>query len=122
MGGIMLKQCKICGVDFDLSSPHKKRVGGKINECPDCVEEHETETAVKYLGLQAGDGKTNALSIVAFDSNEDRDSYSRAWKATTGFHKGKSCHLSGSQTNIGGRPMRHVSYAGGNGNHKGKAC
>ena len=117
----MIKECIHCEVDFNLSSSAKKRAGGKINECPDCVEELGTEMAVKYLGLQAGDGKTNALSIVAFESNEDRSSYSRAWKAVTGFHKGKSCHLSGSQTNIGGRPMRHITYAGGNGNHKGKA-
>ena len=115
------KTCVHCGVVFDLNSRAKKNAGGKINECPDCVEELGTETAVKYLGLQAGDGKTNALSIVAFESDDDRESYSRAWKAVTGFHKGKSCHLSGSQTNIGNRPMRHVSYAGGNGNHKGRA-
>ena len=114
-------ECVHCGMTFDLNSRAKKAAGGKINECPDCVEELGTETAVKYLGLQAGDGKTNALSIVAFESDDDRESYSRAWKAVTGFHKGKSCHLSGTQTNIGNRPMRHVSYAGGNGNHKGKA-
>ena len=105
---------------FSTTDTAKKRAGGKINECADCVEELQTEIAVKYLGLPAGDGKANALSVVAFESNEDRDSYSRAWKAVTGFHKGKSCHLSGSQTNIGGRPMRHISYVGGNGNHKGK--
>ena len=116
----MIKTCRHCEIEFDRNSHEKKRVGGKINECPDCVEELQSETAVKYLVLQAGDGKTNALSIVAFESSEDRDSYSRAWKAVTGFHKGKSCHLSGSQTNIGGRPMRHVSYASGNGNHKGR--
>ena len=114
------KTCVHCDITFDLNSTAKKRAGGKINECADCVEELGTETAVKYLGLQAGDGKTNALSIVAFESNEDRQAYSSAWKVVTGFHKGKSCHLSGSQTNIGGRPMRHVAYAGGNGNHKGK--
>ena len=117
----MIKECVYCGVDFDVSSFAKRQAGGRINECPDCVEEHQTETAVKYLGLQAGDGKSNALSIVAFESSDDRESYSRAWKAVTGYHKGKSCHLSGTQTNIGNRPMRHVSYAGGNGNHKGKA-
>ena len=117
----MIKECVHCGVDFNSNSYAKRMAGGKINECPDCVEELGTETAVKYLGLQAGDGKTNALSIVAFESSEDRESYSRAWKAVTGFHKGKSCHLSGSTTNIGNRPMRHVAYAGGNGNHKGKA-
>jgi len=116
----MIRECVHCNFDFDDSTSFKKQAGGKINECPDCVEELGTETAVKYLGLQAGDGKTNALSIVAFESEDDRHEYSRAWKNVTGFHKGKSCHLSGSQTNIGNRPMRHVSYAGGNGNHKGK--
>ena len=116
----MLRECVHCEIEFDLNCHAKKRAGGKINECPDCVEELQSETAVKYLGLPAGDGKANALSIVAFESNDDRESYSRAWKAVTGFHKGKSCHLSGSQTSIGNRPMRHVSYAGGNGNHKGK--
>ena len=115
-----LRTCKHCSVEFDSTSQTKKRVGGYINECPDCVEELQSETTVRYLGLPAGDGKANALSIVAFESSEDRESYSRAWKAVTGFHKGKSCHLSGSQTSIGNRPMRHVSYAGGNGNHKGK--
>lgn len=117
----MLKTCVHCEVDFNLLSSAKKRVGGKINECPDCVEELGTETAVKYLGLQAGDGKCTALSIVAFESDEDREGYSRAWKSVTGYHKGKSCHLSGSNSTIGNRPMRHVSYAAGNGNHKGKA-
>lgn len=116
----MLRECVHCEINFDPDSTAKKQAGGKINECPNCVEELQTETAVKYLGLSAGDGKSTALSIVAFESNEDRNAYASAWKATTGFHKGKSCHLSGSQTNIGGRPMRHVAYAGGNGNHKGK--
>ena len=116
----MIKTCQHCDVEFNLMSQHKKQAGGKINECPDCVEELGTETAVKYLGLQSGDGKANSLSIVAFESNDDRESYSRAWKAVTGFHRGKSCHLSGSQTSIGGRPMRHVNHVAGNTNHKGK--
>lgn len=116
-----MKECRHCGISFDLDSFAKRQAGGKINECPDCVEELGTETAVKYLGLSSGDGKANAISIVAFESNEDRAAYSSAWKATTGFHKGKSCHLSGSQTTIGGRPMRHVAYNAGNSNHKGKA-
>ena len=116
-----MKTCKHCEIDFDLDSYSKKKAGGKINECPDCVEELETETAVKYLGLQAGDGKAAAISIVAFESNEDRQSYSSAWKAVTGFHKGKSCHLSGTQATIGNRPMRHIAYNAGNANHKGKA-
>ena len=70
------KNCVHCGTEFDLNSYAKQQAGGKINECPDCVEELGTETAVKYLGLQAGDGKTNALSIVAFESDSDREAYS----------------------------------------------
>jgi len=116
-----MRDCKHCDLPFDLNSTAKKMAGGKINECPDCVEELGTETAVKYLGLSSGDGKAAAISIVAFESTEDRKAYADAWKATTGFHKGKSCHLSGSQTTIGGRPMRHVAYNAGHENHKGKA-
>ena len=63
----MTKDCVHCGVEFNIRSTAKIKAGGKINECPDCVEELGTETAVKYLGLQAGDGKANALSIVAFE-------------------------------------------------------
>lgn len=116
-----MRECIHCEIMFDPNSSAKKRAGGKINECPDCVEELGTETAVKYLGLQAGDGKTAGISIVAFENDEDRTAYSKAWKAVTGFHKGKSCHLSGSNTTIGNRPMRHVAYNAGNANHKGKA-
>ena len=58
----MLRECVHCEVEFDLSCSAKKRVGGKINECPDCVEELKTEHSVRYLGLPAGDGKANALS------------------------------------------------------------
>jgi len=55
-----------------LNSPAKKRAGGKINECADCVEELKLETAVRYLGLQSGDGSAGTLNIVACKSNEER--------------------------------------------------
>ena len=32
----------------------KKQVGGKINECPECVENLGLETTVAYAGVQAG--------------------------------------------------------------------
>ena len=35
----MIKECKHCGIEFNLHSRRKKQVGGYINECPDCVEE-----------------------------------------------------------------------------------
>ena len=72
----MTKVCKYCEIEFDLDSQHKKKVGGRINECPDCVEDLQTETAVKYLGLHHGEGEANALKIVAFKSEEDKISFS----------------------------------------------
>ena len=116
----MIKTCKHCNVEFDTRSSAKRQAGGKINECPSCVEELGTETAVKYLGLSAGDGKASALSIVAFESDEDREAYSSAWKAVTGFNKGKSCHLSKSNIPMNGMKFRRVGENFGNSNHKGK--
>ena len=78
-----LKECVHCNYEFDLYSTAKRSAGGKINECPDCVEELGTETAVKYLGLTSGDGKMASLSIVAFNSVEDREAYGKAWQSAT---------------------------------------
>ena len=116
----MIKTCKHCNVDFDTRSSAKRAAGGRINECPSCVEELGTETMVKYLGLSSGDGKAAAISIVAFESDEDRSAYASAWKANTGHNGGYGGHLSSSNPSIGGRPMRHVGYNAGNSNHKGK--
>ena len=64
-----MRECIHCHVQFDPHSTAKRQAGGRVNECADCVEELGTETAVKYLGLQAGDGKASAMSIVAFESS-----------------------------------------------------
>ena len=45
-----MRECIHCQVDFDPRSPAKRQAGGKINECPDCVEELGTE-AVSYTHL-----------------------------------------------------------------------
>ena len=95
----MIKECMHCGIDFDLEARAKREAGGKINECAECVEEFETETAVKHLGLQVDDGMTNVLSIVSFESNEDRNKYSKTWNLATGFHKKQVSPVSGSQAN-----------------------
>ena len=59
-----MRECIHCEITFDPDSWAKKQAGGKINECPDCVEELGTETAVKYLGLSSGDGKAAALGAL----------------------------------------------------------
>ena len=77
-----MRDCKHCNVSFDLDSFAKKQAGGKINECPDCVEELGTETAVKYLGFASGhDGEATDLSIQSFGSKAEQMASSSAWQA-----------------------------------------
>lgn len=108
----MIRECKHCECDFDTQSRHKRRVGGYINECPDCVEELGTETAVRYRGVVDGSGKMAAISIVAFDSQEDADAYVKTFNSC-GFGRRKV-------NNCNTIKHRHVGFNGGNDNHKGK--
>ena len=73
-----MKICKHCNEMFDLEGPLKKLVGGKINECADCVEELGTETAVKYTGSTV-EG-TGSFAISRHASNEDREKFMKDLK------------------------------------------
>ncbi len=106
--------CIHCEIDFNHKSQKKTQVGGKINECPDCVEEFETETAIKYVGLSAGEGKQAGIDIVAFDSNKDREAYKDMWRNNSGQNKGKSCQLGRHLTPSGGMTFRKVAENHGN--------
>ena len=112
--------CVHCDCDFDSRGTRKKLAGGKINEFADCVEELGTETAVKYLGCASADGKMGGISILAFKSNEARETYREAWNNNNGMHKGKVAALSGSNTAMSGMEFRQVGENFGNSNHKGK--
>ncbi len=117
----MLKECKHCGVEFNADSPQKREVGGRINECPDCVEELGTETAVPYAGVAAGDGKGVGVTVLAFNSEKDRAAYVKAWRNNSGQNVGKSCQLSGSNSYMGNLKFRKVGESGSIGtNHKGR--
>lgn len=87
---MLVKLCVNCSEEFDLHSMAKKRAGGLANTCPDC----SVETEVKYVGLQAADGKSSQATILKFSSEEDKNKYVAFWKNATGFYKGKSCQLS----------------------------
>ena len=108
----MIKVCKHCGDDFNLNSYAKRKAGGYINECPDCVVELGTETTVRYRGVVDGSGKMAALSIVAFESQEDADAYVSTFNAC-GFGRRKT-------NNCNNIRHRHVGFMAGNDNHKGK--
>lgn len=86
-----MQVCIHCEDEFDPNSPLKRKVGGRINECPDCSQEN----VIKYAGVQASDGKQSQATILKFDSEADKDAYISFWQNNSGLHKGKSCQLGG---------------------------
>lgn len=112
----MVKTCVHCGVDFNINDPAKKRAGGKINECPDCSDEPET----RYLGLQSADGKANGVTILKFESNEDRKAYMEMWRVNSGMLVGKQCQMMYHKTTPGVK-FTKVHEQGLGMNHKGKS-
>ena len=83
------RECVVCGGPFDPNSHAKRLAGGKVGECPDCA----AESTVKYLGLSAGDGKQAGITVLKFESAEDREEYRQAWWVNSGMMVGKSCQL-----------------------------
>lgn len=111
----MLNECVECGFYFDPRSPAKLRAGGRINTCPDCSE----ESTVRYLGLQAGDGKQAGITVLQFSSQRDRETYSDFWKNNSGMHKSRSCQL-GSHLSTTPDVSFKTILSTGPMNHKGK--
>lgn len=111
----MIKDCVSCGAPFDPYSPAKRMAGGRINTCPECSD----EPAVKYLGLTAGDGKQGSLTVLKFDSHEDREEYRQMWWVNSGMMVGKACQMGYSKRtpNIKFRTVTQSTAT----NHKGKA-
>lgn len=112
----MIRECTECGVKFNPKSPAKIRAGGLIGTCPDCSE----ESTVKYLGLAAGDGKQASITVLAFNSERDRNKYADFWRNNSGIHKGKACQLGSHLSTDPGIRFRTVSQSSAT-NHKGRA-
>ena len=116
----MNRECKHCGIEFNTTSARKVTVGGKINECADCVEELGTETAPTTIGVMSGEGKIGMVTILRFDDPKNAKAYMKAWKHSTGHNKGKSCQMGATTTLSMDRfGARKVGEFGGNPNHKG---
>jgi len=109
----MIRECKHCEREFNDSSWQKKKVGGYVNECPDCVVEFGSEQSVKYRGVTAGDGKMAALSILKFNSDEEADAYVRSFNQSSGSNARKMNRCNDIR-------FEHVGSNIANSNHKGK--
>lgn len=78
MNKMNMKTCKHCNEIFDLDGALKRSAGGKINECPDCVDELGTEVAIKYTGSE-GEG-TGSFAISRHSSEEGREKFMKDMK------------------------------------------
>lgn len=110
-----LRECNICGCDFNPRSAEKRRVGGLVSTCPECSVENST----KYLGLSAGDGKQAGITVLKFETQADREAYRQMWWVNSGMMVGKSCQL-GIQTPTPGVRFKTVTQSTAT-NHKGRA-
>jgi hypothetical protein len=121
IGKEVIKTCIHCADEFDATSRQKRTAGGKINECPECVESLGTETAVSYLGVCMGEGKQGGVQILAFEDDSSRSAYLKAWRNNSGQNKGKSCQLGGHLSSTGGIRFKKKGETPANSNHKGRA-
>ena len=110
----MIKTCKHCNVEFDTRSSAKRQAGGKINECPDCVEELGLEIKSRVRAFTTGDGKMAAMQILRFESEDDAETYGKTWEANRGWNNQRR----GGLNNVA---FSKVGENIGNSNHKGKA-
>ena len=118
----MIKECKHCGIEFNLHSRQKKMAGGYINECPDCVQERGGDTSPpRYLGVTAGNGKMCDVTILKFEDNKSRSAFQKAWRNNSGQNLGKECQLGGHISSTSGLKFSIVSENRANANHKGKS-
>jgi hypothetical protein len=61
-----MKICRVCEIEFDENCLRKKRLGGLIDVCPDCIEDGAVDSDVaKSLGvINGGRNKVSSVAIV----------------------------------------------------------
>ena len=108
------RTCIHCEDVFNLDSQLKRSVGGKINECPDCVVELQTEIKETIRAVSSGDGKMACIQILKFQNEDDAELYRKGWDQWSGWNNQRS----GSVHDVA---FTKVGENSGNGNHKGKS-
>ena len=111
----MIKTCRHCEDEFDTCSAFKRKVGGYIDECPDCVEEMGGDPAPVIRGFVTGDGKMAAMQILKFKNRSDAEQYGKNWNNDSGWQNKRT----GSMNDI---YFEKVGENIGNSNHKGKGA
>lgn len=112
-----MRTCIECGDQFDHRSPAKMRAGGLSTTCVECSD----ETTVRYAGVQNSDGKQAGVTILKFQSKDDRESYLDFWKVNSGLYKSKSCQLGHGLKSTPAVGFKTVAVFEANVNAKGKA-
>jgi hypothetical protein len=112
-----MRICVECGEQFDHRSKAKLRAGGLSTHCENCSE----ETHVRYAGVQNSDGKQAGVTILKFQSQDDRENYLDFWQTNSGLYKSKSCQLGYGLKSTPAVGFKTVAVFEGNTNHKGKA-
>lgn len=113
----MLITCIVCEETFDPHSKAKRIAGGMRNHCVDCSE----ETSIRYAGVQNSDGKQAGVTVLKFNSSEDRAAYIEYWKVNSGMYKGKNCQLGHGLKTTPNIQFSTKAVFESNVNHKGKA-
>ena len=115
-----MRDCIHCEAEFNERSRRKQLAGGKVNECPDCVEANGgDQSPPEYLAVSAGDGKMSGITILKFETEADRKAYQKAWANNSGQSRGKECQLGGHLTPMSGIKFKTVQKTEAT-NHKGK--
>jgi len=112
-----MRTCAECGDQFDHLSRQKRAAGGLSTHCVECSE----ETSVRYAGVQNSDGKQAGVTILKFQSADDRKDYLEFWQVNSGLRKPKSCQLGYGLKSTPAVGFKTVAVFEGNINAKGKA-
>ena len=108
--------CVECGDEYGWDK-NRAKLGGKRTHCGDCCE----ETSVRYAGVAGADGKQASVSILRFDSQQDREQYLDFWQNNSGLHKNKGCQIGRGLKSTPAVKFQTVAVFEGNVNAKGKS-
>ena len=110
----------ICEVEFSKTDPRRKNLDPYINECTECCIHRENKfgkKAIPYLAVKSASGKMSNITILKFESMEDREKYHKNWKKNSN-HGYRTTLKRASGTS--GIKFKTVGENFGNENHKGR--